>query len=412
MPPPPPPPLEATSPIRVILRLRPSTTHPQGAPAPCFSFRPGAVSVQARPGASRNALEAHTLEGVAVLPCSATQDECYNAVARELVEGAVVGGVSGCVLAYGQTGSGKTHSMVGAAGGASFEGRGIMPRALAHAFALAEGLASAPARGSGGSDGSGDGGGAPGPAPPTFRMSYVEVLEHGIVDLLARSPDFAVPAGGEEGGGGGASAAARAAIVQPLSAAAAAGAGATLAVAEDRSGRTYIPGLLMPRVASEAEARHLLLEGSTNRAIAEHALNKASSRSHAVLTLYIEQQHLAEGGGGGGGAGGAGVAGPQLPPRYVTVASRLHLVDLAGSERVQKTGAEGARLREANFINRSLSALEAVVIALGEVQAAGGEWVAAAAAAAAAALAAGQRARQPWQPRPRCASTCPTAAAG
>jgi hypothetical protein len=308
----------------VILRLRPTTTHPQGAPSPCFSFRPGAVSVQARPGASRNALEAHSLEGVTVLPCSATQDECYNAVARELVEGAVVGGVSGCVLAYGQTGSGKTHSMVGAGGGASFEGRGIMPRALAHAFALAEGIASA--RGSSSGDGGGGGGGAgssggdgsAGPAPPTFRMSFVEVLEHGIVDLLARSPDFAGPAGGGEEG----AAAARAAIVQPLSAAAAAGAGAgaTLAVAEDRSGRTYIPGLLMPRVHSEGEARHLLLEGSTNRAIAEHALNKASSRSHAVLTLYIEQQHLAEGGGGGGGAGGAGVAGPQLPPRYVTVA--------------------------------------------------------------------------------------------
>ena len=37
--------------------------------------------------------------------------------------------------------------------------------------------------------------------------------------------------------------------------------------------------------------------------------------------------------------------------------SKLWLVDLAGSERVGKTEAQGERLREAQFINKSLSAL-------------------------------------------------------
>ena len=39
----------------------------------------------------------------------------------------------------------------------------------------------------------------------------------------------------------------------------------------------------------------------------------------------------------------------------------IHLVDLAGSERVEKTGAEGTRLKEAAGINKSLSILGLVI---------------------------------------------------
>lgn len=44
--------------------------------------------------------------------------------------------------------------------------------------------------------------------------------------------------------------------------------------------------------------------------------------------------------------------------------ARLWLVDLAGSERLDKTGAEGDRLKEAQHINRSLSALGDCIAAL------------------------------------------------
>lgn len=40
------------------------------------------------------------------------------------------------------------------------------------------------------------------------------------------------------------------------------------------------------------------------------------------------------------------------------------MVDLAGSERTKKTGSSGITLKEATFINKSLSFLEQVVISL------------------------------------------------
>lgn len=48
------------------------------------------------------------------------------------------------------------------------------------------------------------------------------------------------------------------------------------------------------------------------------------------------------------------------------ITGTLNLVDLAGSERLKESGSEGARLTETQNINRSLSNLGNVIMALGQ----------------------------------------------
>ncbi|XP_051468697.1 kinesin-like protein KIF9, partial [Apus apus] len=48
------------------------------------------------------------------------------------------------------------------------------------------------------------------------------------------------------------------------------------------------------------------------------------------------------------------------------ISSKINLIDLAGSERLSKTRSEGQLLKEATYINKSLSFLEQIIIALGD----------------------------------------------
>ncbi|KAL0221798.1 hypothetical protein RCL1_001652 [Eukaryota sp. TZLM3-RCL] len=119
----------------------------------------------------------------------------------------------------------------------------------------------------------------------------------------------------------------------------------SLNIQEDAEGIISVSGQRLAIAESEEVALALLFEGETNRSVASHILNKCSSRAHAIFTIQVESRTKYE------------------SPEVVTTA-KLHLVDLAGSERVKKTGATGNTMEEARFINKSLSFLEQVIIAL------------------------------------------------
>lgn len=91
--------------------------------------------------------------------------------------------------------------------------------------------------------------------------------------------------------------------------------------------------------------------GNSNRATAHTDMNHHSSRSHAILQLWLEQRPSSQDSKAAG----------------VVVRSKMNFVDLAGSERWGKahTEAEGRTLiNELTSINNSLSALAMVVSAL------------------------------------------------
>ncbi|KAM6981137.1 kinesin-like protein KIFC3 [Aplochiton taeniatus] len=111
----------------------------------------------------------------------------------------------------------------------------------------------------------------------------------------------------------------------------------------DGSGQLYVPGLTEFIVQSPADINRVFDLGHMNRATACTNLNEHSSRSHALLIITV--------------------AGFNSSTGHRTQ-GKLNLVDLAGSERIAKSGAEGSRLREAQCINKSLSALGDVINAL------------------------------------------------
>lgn len=111
----------------------------------------------------------------------------------------------------------------------------------------------------------------------------------------------------------------------------------------DGSGQLYVPGLSEFTVESVEDINKVFDLGHMNRATACTNLNEHSSRSHALLIITV--------------------AGFNSSTGHRT-SGKLNLVDLAGSERIAKSGAEGSRLREAQCINKSLSALGDVINSL------------------------------------------------
>ncbi|PIM98481.1 Kinesin (KAR3 subfamily) [Handroanthus impetiginosus] len=106
-----------------------------------------------------------------------------------------------------------------------------------------------------------------------------------------------------------------------------------------------VPDASLVHVSSTSDIIDLMNLGQRNRAVGATALNDRSSRSHSCLTVHVQGRDLTSGS---------------------ILRGCMHLVDLAGSERVDKSEVTGDRLKEAQHINRSLSALGDVISSLAQ----------------------------------------------
>lgn len=116
-----------------------------------------------------------------------------------------------------------------------------------------------------------------------------------------------------------------------------------LEVKEDKTRGIFIQDCTEVYVASVAEMRNTMKNGSLNRRVAFTGMNERSSRSHSLFIVQVGQKDTKKGS---------------------SKNAKLYFVDLAGSEKVSKTGVSGQQLEEAKNINKSLSCLGNVINAL------------------------------------------------
>ncbi|XP_078393043.1 kinesin heavy chain-like [Cetorhinus maximus] len=167
-----------------------------------------------------------------VFPTNTTQDQVYNACAKQIVRD-VLGGYNGTIFAYGQTSSGKTHTMEGLLHDTHL--MGIIPRIahdiFDHIYSMDENLEF------------------------HIKVSYFEIYMDKIRDLL----DVAKT---------------------------------SLSVHEDKNRVPFVKGCTERFVSSPEEVMDVIDEGKCNRHVAVTNMNEHSSRSHSIFLINIKQENM------------------------------------------------------------------------------------------------------------------------
>jgi kinesin family protein C1 len=216
-------------------------------------------------------------------------------------------GFSLCIFAYGQTGSGKTHTMIGdtevgedGGGGGAAAADSSLDRGIV--YRACEQLFGEINSVTSGS----------GQFESRVTIEAVEIYNEKLRDLLPSKAQKA---------------------------------GASLEIRKEAGGRVFIEGIEAHPVESVREAVGFLDRALRQRATKATRCNDQSSRSHCVLIVRFSRTDLVTG---------------------ATKAGAIHFCDLAGSERLAKSGSneDPALLREAQAINKSLSALGNTMSAL------------------------------------------------
>ena len=228
--------------------------------------------------------------------------------------GSVLDGYNVCIFAYGQTGSGKTYTMEGPK-----ENPGINHRAIRSLFDGCRSLS------------------------PQYRfqvhVSYLEIYNEKITDLLSQNSTDLDPHSSNV-------------LTRDQT--------GSLAHADEKDDGNnkndkleirknargmYVTNTVHVQVETPDDVLAVVDMGTQNRTTYATNANERSSRSHAILLVTVD-----------------GIDQVTLNRTY----GKLYLVDLAGSERVKETNSSGQRMVEANYINKSLSALGDVMRVLSE----------------------------------------------
>jgi len=117
----------------------------------------------------------------------------------------------------------------------------------------------------------------------------------------------------------------------------------------DLSGGVHVTDVNMVSVDPNnvEQVEHIMEEAARHRSVGQTAMNERSSRSHSVFALHLKATNASQG---------------------TCLKGTLSLVDLAGSERLDRSGATGSQLKETVAINKSLSSLTDVFVAIGNKQ--------------------------------------------
>ena len=298
--------------IKVIVRIRPKIDREYDQNTNSIYCEDNAIFIQ-----TKKEKKQFTFDYVASEETS--QSEIFSHCGKEICD-SVLEGYNGTIFVYGQTGAGKTYTLLGPKFTQSTnfstentplqtspllkrgyltytlrkeeEGRGILPRVIEYLFTQSKNLSD---------------------SNVTFTCSFLEIYKEQISDLLDINSNKNI-------------------------------------AIRDLSDSVIVENLAKLPIASPEEAYSLIKEGSKSRHIAATNMNKESSRSHTVFSIYITNKTVSS-----------------TTGKTVIKKSVFHLIDLAGSERQKSTQCVGERIKEAGMINKSLMQLSHVIKNLSEI---------------------------------------------
>ena len=224
-------------------------------------------------------------------PESSQEDVFFNCSIDKLIDSAL-DGYSVTIFAYGQTGSGKTYTIMGRDDAinekilTNNKYSGIMPKSINYIWSTV----------------------ANRQQKFYIKVSFLEIYNEQINDLL--NPN-----------------------------------NSNLQIRWDQKQGFFVEGLLVIECKKPQDIVEIILQGTKNRKKGSHDLNKDSSRSHSILTVYLISEYN---------------SGGESYKKY----GKISFVDLAGSERLKETHSKGGMIKETGNINKSLFVLGKVISSL------------------------------------------------